>query len=81
MEMIYTYAHRVLCEEFKEIQSPDFSSEKNGNNPYAVLADLNLPICITTNYNHFMEAALNSKEKEPVSGFCRWNRDIKKSHA
>jgi hypothetical protein len=29
-------AHRVLCEEFKEIQSPDFSSEKNRNNPYAL---------------------------------------------
>ena len=25
-----------------------------------------------------MDAALNSKEKDPVSKFCRWNRDIKK---
>jgi hypothetical protein len=65
--------------KFKEIQSPDSSSKKNGNNPYAVLADLNIPICITTNYNHFMEAVLNIKGKDPVSEFCRWNLDIKKS--
>ena len=44
------------------------------NTPYAVLADLNIPIYITTNYDHFMEAALRSKGKEPVSEFFRWNK-------
>jgi hypothetical protein len=27
------YAHCILFEEFKEIQSPDFSPDKNRNNP------------------------------------------------
>jgi hypothetical protein len=38
-----------------------------------VAADLNQPIYITTNYDKFMEAALKSRGKEPVSEFCRWN--------
>lgn len=43
---------------------------------YAVLADLDLPIYVTTNYDFLMEEALRGRSrgrKEPVSGFCRWN--------
>jgi hypothetical protein len=67
------YPKNILSRLIKEIQPPDFSLDKNRNTPYSVLADLNLPIYITTNYDHFMEAALKSKGKEPVSEFCRWN--------
>ena len=55
------------------IESPDFSLPQYDNTPYAVLADLDLPIYLTTNYDHLMEAALISRRKEPVSEFCRWN--------
>jgi hypothetical protein len=67
------YPKHILSRLLKEKEPPDFSLEEHRNTPYAVLADLNLPIYITTNYDHFMEAALKSKGKEPVSEFCRWN--------
>lgn len=62
----------------KGIKPPDFSLEENRETPYAVLADLNLPIYITTNYDHFMETALKNKGKDPVSEFCRWNDSLRK---
>ena len=68
---------RMLCDIIKEISIPIFSLEKNKNTIYSVLADLNLPIYITTNYDHFMEKALESKGKEPVSEFCRWSKSLK----
>ena len=46
------------------------------NTPPAVLADLNLPVYITTNYDHFIEATLESRGKQPISDFCRWNEDL-----
>src|SRR5215510_4568795 len=47
-----------LIEEFEKIQSPDFS------HPYelhSVLADLPLPVYITTNYDDFMMMAFSKK--------------------
>jgi hypothetical protein len=68
------YPKKILNRILKEKRAPDFRLEEHRNTPYAVLADLNLPIYITTNYDHFMEAALKSKGKDPVSEFCRWNK-------
>lgn len=48
--------------------------EKYRKIPYAILADLNIPVYITTNYDHLMEKALEDKGKKPVSEFCRWNK-------
>ncbi len=67
---------QILSRELKDIQPPDFSLEENEYKPYRVLADLNLPLYITTNYDHFMEAALESRGKKPVSEFCRWNENL-----
>src|SRR5215216_2144760 len=63
----------ILSSELKKIEPPNFSLEENRNTPYAVLADLNLPLYITTNYDYFMEEALKSLGKAPASDFCRWN--------
>jgi len=49
---------------------PDFSAY---NEPHAALAHLNVPVYITTNYDDFMEIALERAGKEPETGFCRWN--------
>jgi hypothetical protein len=62
-----------LAEILSEIQPPDFSLPEYANTPYSVLSDLKLPVYITTNYDHFMEAALISRGREPVTDFCRWN--------
>jgi SIR2-like domain len=57
----------------KKINLLDFSKEEYKNTPHAVLADLNLPIYITTNYDDFMEQALKSRGKAVDTDFCRWN--------
>lgn len=66
----------ILSREIRSIDLPDFSLENFRNTPPAVLADLDLPIYITTNYDNLIEAALVSRGKEPVSEFCRWNEEI-----
>jgi hypothetical protein len=72
-----SFPKHVLLKEFGNIQPPDFSMIELENTAYSVLADLNLPIYITTNYDLFMETALRAKGKSPISEFCRWNSDLK----
>ena len=56
--------------KFSKIASPDFSKP---NEPHALLADLNLPLYITTNYDSFMYLALQNRERDPKRELCRWN--------
>src|ERR687890_82202 len=70
------YPKHILSRLLKEKEPPDFSLEEHRNTPLAVLADLNLPIYITTNYDHFIEEALISRGKQPISDFCRWSEDL-----
>ncbi|HWR25838.1 MAG TPA: SIR2 family protein [Methanosarcina sp.] len=46
---------------------------------HGVLADLPLPVYITTNYDDFMVRALESRDKTPKQETCRWNKSLKKS--
>jgi hypothetical protein len=66
----------LLCNELRRIKPPDFSLAEYRNTPPVVFADLNLPIYITTNYDHFIEEALKARGKEPISDFCRWSEDL-----
>lgn len=59
---------------FKNIKPPDFT---NPDDPHRVLADLPLPIYITTNYDDFMIQALKSRNKDPKPELCRWNKRVK----
>jgi hypothetical protein len=45
------FPKHIIVQEFKDKDHPDFSRE---DNPHGILADLNLPIYITTNYDNFM---------------------------
>ena len=67
-----------IVRRLKKINPPEFSKKEYKNTPHAVLADLNLPIYITTNYDEFMEAALKSRGMTTDSEFCRWNNFLKK---
>ena len=58
---------------FKKVPPPDFSQP---NEPHALLADLNLPIYITTNYDSFMFDALKNRQRDPKRELCRWNKII-----
>lgn len=59
--------------QFRTITPPDFTKR---NEPHALLADLNLPIYITTNYDSFMSQALANRERHPKRELCRWNRFV-----
>jgi hypothetical protein len=50
---------------------------KDPDEPHCVLADLPLPVYLTTNYDDFIMQALKSRNKEPKRELCRWNLLIK----
>jgi len=56
--------------QFKEIAPPNFTKP---NEPHGLLADLNLPIYITTNYDSFMDLVLKERKRNPKRELCRWN--------
>ncbi|HSF50005.1 MAG TPA: SIR2 family protein, partial [Nitrososphaeraceae archaeon] len=69
------YPKRALSKMLREIKPPDFSKVKDS--PYLTLSSLNLPIYITTNYDHTLEEALRFHKKNPQSEVCRWFDDLK----
>jgi hypothetical protein len=54
--------------------SPDFNQK---NEPHRLLADLPIPVYLTTNYDDFMTKALESRHRDPKREFCRWNSLIR----
>ena len=53
-------------------KSPDFSDPEE---PHNFLADLNLPLYLTTNYDNFMAQALKvRKERDSQQALCKWNK-------
>jgi len=73
------FPKEALTESFLHYPSPDFN---NPNEPHAILAGLELPLYMTTNYDSFMTEALRSRSKNPVTHvvqeIARWNKDTKK---
>jgi hypothetical protein len=55
------------------ITPPDY---KDADNPYKILADLPLPVFITTGYDDFMARALKEADKDVKAEVCRWNKSI-----
>jgi hypothetical protein len=64
-----------IVERLKDVPPPDFTKP---DEPHGVLANLPLPIYITTNYDNFMVQALKSRNKNPRQELCLWNDDVKK---
>jgi hypothetical protein len=63
----------------RRIQScdaPDFFEE---DEPHGVLADLPLPIYLTTNCDDFIVRALESRQKAPVRDMCQWTQFLRES--
>lgn len=67
------YTRRKLVEQMATITPPDY---KDPDNPYRILAELGLPVYITTGYDDFMFQALKHAEKDVKRELCRWNRLI-----
>lgn len=64
-------AKRKMVDLLKRSGSPDFT---NPNQPHGVVANLPLPIYITTNYDDFMLEALKSCGRKPRPEVCKWHR-------
>jgi hypothetical protein len=72
------FPKETLRDEFREKGYPDFSKP---DEPHSVLADLDLPIYITTNYDDFMVKALEKNpNKHPQRELCRWYEKDKKKN-
>ena len=46
------------------------------NELHTVLARLDLPLYVTTNFDNFLTEALKAQGKRPVREICRWNEDL-----
>jgi hypothetical protein len=55
-------------------KSPDFNDDSE---PHGVLAQLPIPIFVTTNYDDFMIRALRQRDKDARQELCRWNNYVK----
>lgn len=60
---------RLADEMFASAPLPDFSA---ADQPHALLADLRLPIYLTTNYDDFMFKALVARGRAPQRAICPW---------
>lgn len=67
------YTRRRLVDQMASIVSPDY---RDPDNPYKILADLPLPVFITTGYDDFMFKALQAADKDVKTEVCRWNKSI-----
>jgi len=61
-----------LKDELAKSKYPDFLSPSE---PHSVLADLELPVYLTTNYDDFMSQALRvgTRNRQVRTDYCRWN--------
>jgi hypothetical protein len=50
---------------------PDFG---NPDEPHRVVAELGLPVYITTNYDDILTWTLRRLGREPIRDYCQWNR-------
>jgi hypothetical protein len=50
---------------------------KKPDQPLGVLADLPIPIYMTTNYDDLMIKALKTRQKDPKRELCRWNAFVR----
>jgi hypothetical protein len=65
----FTPKEKIL-KQLDGVVPPDFNAS---DEPHGLLADLPLPIYLTTNYDDFMVRALKSRYRDARRELCRWN--------
>jgi hypothetical protein len=65
-----------ICERLANVPIPTSISP---DEPHQVLAALDLPIYITTNYEGLMAQALRDRGKDVRESVCLWNEEIRKN--
>lgn len=70
-------------EEFDDVNFSEFSERlgypsfnQPALNPFLILAELPLPIYLTTSYHNFIEVALKQAGKSPRTDICRWHKGL-----
>ncbi|HSF84347.1 MAG TPA: SIR2 family protein [Acidimicrobiia bacterium] len=64
----------LIAKGFSGVAPPNFDAP---NEAHGLLATLDLPIYLTTNYDDFMTKALEAKGKRPHREYCRWNPKVR----
>jgi hypothetical protein len=59
----------LINKKFAELGTP----EPGDDEPHRVLAELDLPLYLTTNYDSFMADALTAQKRDVKRALCRWN--------
>jgi hypothetical protein len=67
------YTRQKLVDQMAEIVPPKYSDP---DNPYKILANLQLPVYITTGYDDFLYEALKNAQRDARREMCRWNRSL-----
>jgi hypothetical protein len=67
--------HETLAELVKGLGWEELTAD-DPNEVHKVLASLNLPLYLTTNYDNFLTAALQAQGKQPAREICRWNEAL-----
>jgi hypothetical protein len=67
------WPQKRIVELFEKAGAPDFN---NPAEPHRALANLRLPIYMTTNYDDFMYRALQAAGAKPRQEFARWTRSL-----
>ena len=68
------FPKQKLLRRIESCQAPDFSEE---DEPHGVLADLPLPIYLTTNCDDFIVKALESRGRTPRAEVCQWSKSLR----
>ncbi len=70
------FPKQLLRRKLQDVEPPDFRAP---DDPHGALADLGLPVYITTNYDGLMTGALLNREKDPRRELCGWNKLVHES--
>ena len=72
-----------LEEEFDNVNFSEFSEilgyprfKRPDEDPLLIIAELPIPIYLTTSYHNFIEVALRRAGKAPRTEFCRWHKGV-----
>lgn len=65
---------RFVRRFFEQIPDPNF---RDPHQPHAILASLPIPVYLTTNYDTYMEKALEVRLRTARPEICRWNSGLK----
>jgi hypothetical protein len=71
------YPKDKILRRFSQAEQPDFSQPSDKLECLRTLADLPLPVYMTTNYDHYMVKALEQAGKQPRVEICRWHSVLK----